>query len=583
MKTGLKRSKIYVYKNLLNIFHVKYFYVFFIIFTFISFNFSYISADSLSWGQKSSSFEIYKNENVKINIDKNGFQSLSLNRKSFLLSNEHQYNSLYLSFDLENINKKSINNKIKIVGGDLLKTNYKPIELPESVGYAASFEQPNHEIWIAPSKYMFLSSKEAIGDFSIFFMIQPYQLKRKMEIIKKMALFEGRKQGFRITWEKDKLVFNFINFFWDNNERPVNEIKLETKDLIELNKFQQILLQYHETKGVLILYLNGIEQERIYTTDNFNYKGSILKPSFHKWDNSPLILGRNFLGALDEVIFLNGILPVSNDIGSYGTLKNNGRLYYQKPGIVISKIVQLPYSNSEILNIDYKSAEKNGSKVNVFIRHSNNPFNENLNEMEMPFYKVNKIDKNNFKTKYIQWKAEFYSDAQGQNSPEIHHIELNYRDNLPPNPPRDLSVLNLNENEVTLHFLRNSEMDVINGGRYHIYYGIKPFEPLGVIRYKDFTSKSNNNYEGITINDKDRWISSDLRYQNRIKININNDVIQKNHYYTQDKPHLQYEYPLLQKNIPFYFWVTSCDNSWTESSEFADHESEPSNFVVVRP
>ena len=125
-------------------------------------------------------------------------------------------------------------------------------------------------------------------------------------------------------------------------------------------------------------------------------------------------------------------------------------------------------------------------------------------------------------------------------------------------------------------------MDVINGGRYHIYYGIEPYKAMGLIRYKKIIDIDHNR-RVVAITDKDRYFTDDLRYQNRIYVELDNRMIRENSLYTKDKPGLQFSNPMLQKDIPFYFWVTACDNSYEETWEKSDHESKPSNFVIVRP
>lgn len=556
-------------------------FLFIILFLFTAISHEYIYAGVLTWGKKSAAFDIFEKKGIKIITDKNGFQTIEMSRKSYELSEMQRYNALYVSFDKTHegaFPEKYIN----IVGGSLLKSNFNSVEFSDSVKEAASFEQPQHEVWISPAEYIFLNSEEDLENFSIAFMIRPYQLKRNMELMKKVALFGGKKQGIRAAWENDRLVFKFINFFRKDGI-PVPEINIFTQDTIKINSFQRVILQYHENRGVLILYLNGIEQNRIYVTDNFSPSGTILRPSFHPWDKSPLIIGRNFLGAIDELIFANYILSIDNDTGTYGMLKRNGRQFIQTPSTAISKIIELPYSASEILNVNFEGSEERDTRILSYIRFSNRPFPENLSEKEFPFENTENINLREQKAKYIQWKVEFYSDSSGIKTPELNQVKISYRENPPPNAPRGLMAEETKEESVKLHFLRNAEMDVIKGGRYHIYYGIKPYEPLGIIRYKDFIKNNENNYEGVTISDNDKWETEDLRYQNRIIIEITNDMILKNFHYTKKIPKLRMEYPLLQKNIPYYFWITSCDSDWTEDIEFADHESKPSNVVTARP
>jgi hypothetical protein len=161
-------------------------------------------------------------------------------------------------------------------------------------------------------------------------------------------------------------------------------------------------------------------------------------------------------------------------------------------------------------------------------------------------------------------------------------LKIQYSQRQKPLAPAELSVLESKNQTVTLEFLRNMELDVVNGGRYHIYYGIKPYQPLGVIKYQSFQVSDDGSLRGVPITNTDKWFTQDQRYQNRIRITISNELISSNLAYFKNYPGLLYPYQVLQDNIPYYFWVTACDKYWSESLENSDHESKPSPYVIVR-
>jgi len=569
-----------------------------VLFVFVVFS-SSVGATTLTWGTQKRPFEIHRIIEAEIVVEKNGNQKLALARKPYPLSRQDRLESIYLSFDSPLATKGA---RQQSTGGRILKASYRAVKFDDSVGNAVSFEQPQHELWVAPPEYSFLNQSEHTGDFSIYFMIRPYQLKRKMEIFRKVGLFQGKKQGIYCIWKNGRLVYQFLNLFWHEGV-SIRLVEIATKDNLLLNQFQRILLQYRQHNGSLTLFMENVEQEKLYMTDTSKPGGTRLVPRFHPWDRSPMIIGRNYLGALDEMIFKNGIIALSAVAGRYGAVKRIGSRFVQTFGEVTSKRFMLPHSQTDMLRFSYRALEPSATLITIFVRYSDKPFPEGLSTTVLPFKKINatrhevfrefggdqiKDQINTYSTKdigrakYFQWKAVLYADPGGNTTPVLEGVSLSYVRNPPPQPPRNLEVASVTPNSVKLRFLRNAEMDVIRGGRYHIYYGIKPNQPLGVIRYKAFR-RSTMNVKPVPITDADQLQTSDLRYQNRIQIEVTNDMIRENLAYTQSKPRLQYEFPLLQHNIPYYFWVTACDSSFSEKPEHADHESKPSNFVVARP
>lgn len=525
----------------------------------------------MKWGEKNNPFELYFTEDIEVETLINGEQNLKLRRQAYPVSYEESLDTLQVSFDKKSTFFKS---------GEILKSEFKTRIFEDSIGEAASFEQPLHEMWVAPADFLFLNQDTNTGDFSIYFRMRPYQLKRRMDVLQKVGLFEGRKQGLFCGWEGGTLFYEFYNFFWDH-DKPLSSLKISTRDSFQANHFYAAMLIYRQNDGSLTLYLDGVEQEKIFVTNNFSEHGRILVPRFHKWDRSPLIIGRNYLGALDDVVFSNRILPSDIISGKYNSVEKKGPMVFQRPGVAISNRIDLPVSQSKIERFKYSAAVPEGTDIKLFFRYSDTEFSPDKDELNFPYIPLTSEKLSNVRGKYFQWKAKLYSDASGEITPVITKVDLYYSVNPAPNSPGELSVLDSKNNEVTLEFARSLDMGVVDGGRYHIYYGLKPYQPLGAIKYKSF-QEHNNEKIGVPISDEDKWITDDQRYQNRIKISVSNEMIMANFTYFRKNPELLYQYPLLQKNVPYYFWVTTCDNQWTEKLANSDHESKPSNYVVVR-
>ncbi|MDH4261539.1 MAG: LamG domain-containing protein [Spirochaetia bacterium] len=544
----------------------------FILFFFFIFKIAPLYSINILWGEKNHPFGLKYLSDVEVVSKTSGEQNIRLKRQPYPVSFDESLNTLQISFD------KSSN---FIKSGEILKAEYKLKEFEDSIGEAASFEQPLHEMWVTPADFLFLNKEKNTGDFTIYFRIRPYQLKKRMDIFQKVGLFEGRKQGIVCGWEGGKLFFEFYNFFW-HHDNPVAGMRIATRDTFQSNQFYSAMLIYRQNDGSLTLYLNGVEQEKIYLTSNFSQNGDILVPRFHKWDRSPLIIGRNFLGALDDMIFSNHILNPEIISGRFNGVEKNGDRYFQRQGIAVSNRIDLPSSQSKVERLKYDIYKPEGTDVKFYYRYSDIPFSADLDEIDLPYILMTSEFLSGVRGKYFQWKAELYANATGEITPVVYKVNLQYSANMAPMAPGEISVLDTGDSEVTFEFARSLEMDVVEGGRYHVYYGLKPYQPLGAIKYKSFSTTESGQIQGIPITDTDKWITDDQRYQNRIKITISNDIIRSNYSYFKQYPELLFQYPLLQKNIPYYFWVTTCDNLWTEKMANSDHESKPSPYVIVR-
>jgi hypothetical protein len=67
-----------------------------------------------------------------------------------------------------------------------------------------------------------------------------------------------------------------------------------------------------------------------------------------------------------------------------------------------------------------------------------------------------------------------------------------------------------------------------------------------------------------------------------IRLVLTNEILAQNKKWSDAKPRFRNRYPVFEKGIGYYFWVTACDNAWSEAQEHADHCSEPSVPVFAR-
>lgn len=529
------------------------------------------------------SFEPFLLQNLEIVKNENQENNMLLTRQAYSLSERERLNSIYFSFDGKNPNEGfGVQNNL------IENAAYHPARYSDSCGYAATFNLLQHKISVRLPKFIFLSRSDSTGDFSIYARLRFSQLRQDMEIFRKIGVFEGRKQGLRASWRDNHVIFEFYNFFWNrnvaaNSTDTLGYAAVTTKDVISPKRFYSLLLQYRESDGSLTLLLDGLEQERIYLTSNLQKGGTILIPRFHRWDKSSLIVGENFFGALDELIFSNEILAYQPQAATYGALQQIGARFVQRKGLYRSKRYEMKYSSGSLSNFNMDGDFPPNTRVELSMRASDIPFDQSVSENELPFTKIFSSEQNNsvnalssktLQGKYYQWQAELFSDPLGKQTPILKNMRVTVEENFPPAAPRELQVLTSGNDFVVLRFLGNNELDVISGGRYHVYYGIKPYQPLGVLRFEKLDAEGKAIFFGHN--------SHGSSEQNYITVKISNQSIQDNLLYGRNNPLWRFDYPLLQKNIPMYFWVTAVDNAWNDRQETSDHESAASNVVIAR-
>ncbi len=469
-----------------------------------------------------------------------------------------------------------------LMGENIIKADYRTISPPDAIGKAASFEIKSHALWLRMPEYTFFQNKNGIDDFSLFFRIKFYRTSRNAEFFSRYGYYGGRKYGMAGIWDKRQIKFEFFNFFSDD-ESMIPQMDISTLDKVDTNRYYNVMLQYKSNEGSLTLFLDGKEQKKIFVTVTGEKYGKILLPRFHPYDRSPVVFGKNFLGSIDEFVVSNKILPLDPSAGNFGSVYQKENSFEQKRGRILGNVHKLAYSRSLMEKIEYAGENPESSLVRVFFRSADALFPAEEPESVLPFRKVESGKMINIKGRYFQFKVEMMSNSAGSVSPSLDYIRLRYTENPPPSAPKFLDVYKVENGKISLILMRNNEMDVINGGKYMVYYGIRPYEPLGKIYFKDIA------YEGgVTrktfFNDRaDRLSDKDLRLQNRILLEMDNELIEKNSVYIRSKPWMYFPNPVLKSDIPYYFWVTVVDSAWEEDPAYQDHESAPSNTVVVRP
>jgi hypothetical protein len=434
-------------------------------------------------------------------------------------------------------------------------------------GKAGLFTLPSHMVRMKLPDYLNLSGntqRREAGDFSFSSEIEPHAA--NAEILRRENFKGGRHYLFSVALQNGHVTVKLTNLLRriGGVETVLDSIELISVDKVKSQKRNQVVLTYDEAQGRLELSINGREQVVKFLkreqTDNFALDFTPLKAA-------PLSLFSPFRGYADNVLFANRVLT-GEDLRHYGALEPYGDRYTQRRGSIMTQVYDMGFSASNINAISADADLPRGTHADFSFRCHNRRFDASLMPAALPFQPLKAAAGN--KCRFLQLRAQLTADNAGEATPALRAFNLEYRENPPPERPLPPRVVNAAAESVTLEIAPNSELDVVKGGRYIVYYGHKPHKSEGAVYYTATT------VQGAAVK------GEPIQHRVPVRLTITNDMLARNKYYADQNPRFKNRYPFFAPGLGYYFWVTACDNAYSDAQEFADHESGPSETVFVR-
>ncbi len=449
----------------------------------------------------------------------------------------------------------------------VLKQSLERTAVNDLSGQAAQFKLPGHQLKLNLPAYLNLSGNAGegpSGDFSFSCELKPATAGG--EILRRENFYQGRHYLFSIALRNSRPVVRFENLLVATG--PDGKVLLESAQLHSIDKLKQggrntLLVTYSEGSGRLTLRLNGREQA-VYHLKRQGHENFAL--SFSHLKAAPFTLFSPYRGYADNVVFSNRVLG-DEDVLHFGALKPYGDRYEQRTGILLSDILDMGYSQSSIVAIKPETEQSQESPLRVEFRCADRRFAPEENENRLPFSAHGGAAGK--KCRFVQFRARFTSDNSGEKSPVLRKITIEYRENPPPGKPLAPRILSAQDEILEIEIAPNTELDVINGGRYIVYYGHAKLKPEGAFYFRKVTFGATMQLEPIA-------------HKVPIRLVLNNEILAQNKKWSDSKPRFKNRYPVFGKGIGYYFWVSACDNAWSEAQEHADHCSEPSVPVFAR-
>lgn len=436
------------------------------------------------------------------------------------------------------------------------------------------------------------------GDFTIEMWLKPIYFYRKNIIFRKLNMLEGKRRGLQIFFEDDRLYVHCENLFEDAAGR-LHSLRLGSRSPLRTQQWVHLSVSFEAARGRLRLFLNG-EEENVGPARD---KTGVWQMVFHPLDRSPIVLAESFAGTLDEFrISAHAMRPgTENEDGQggntttyaplrldYGTLRGE-----QRTGTVVSEVLRPKNISRTTGNgtggmhpagftarsgrISYRATEPAGTILNFYVRSSKNPFTKDTSEREVPWRRLARPGVNHQVPmfSYFQWRAELQADPTGAHTPVLHDLALDYQPLLPPPAPGNLQVVpgfRALQTAAVLEWDQSPDSGVqAPGGGYLIYYGLRPGEYLGRLHRN---AAGQPIQKGLTPAEQQAVLSDEERVlgrsrpeqlqrslRNRLRILVNNDLIQKNTKQNAQAPRL----PFLYSNRVYYFAVSAYDATGAES------------------
>ena len=327
------------------------------------------------------------------------------------------------------------------------------------------------------------SANKRMGDFSIEFWLNPFNLENSEEIVLWAAnlqtVMNGEFQSINCSSLKNKLEWSFKNFFISPDGKNSVDLILRGISAVVPKTWSHHVIRFDSVTGMLEYLVNGKSEAIEYATNTRAEGGEVFLPVTGERGN--FILGGSYSGLMDEFIIRKSF----DNIVEIQKFPNRG-------GRLVTKAFDLGGGYGTVKKIDasggrtsIKNAKINNehrqdgrfrfsddSEIQFFIRASNNPFRWDL--PWQPVIPGSEIDTNIYGT-YVQIAIDFYPSANGETSPYLEELRLVYIPDEPPLPPVQLTAIAM-DGAVQLRW-RNSPNQNAQG--YLVYYGTSSDEYFG--------------------------------------------------------------------------------------------------------
>lgn len=492
-------------------------------------------------------------------------------------------NILYLDFDAE------LPALLKDSSGHyrIREASYIPTRDARIGRGAALFNRADNRILIHSPEELWPGPRE-LSDFTIEMWLKPGHYYNKNLLFEKSSLEtglrEGRRKSLEIYIQRERVHVRLENLFADETGAD-HTLELVSRAKIPLQRWTHLTFSYRVSRNRLAMYLNGREERVVLARPGW-------KARFGRIDRTPIVIGGNYSGLLDELRIAGRALSPEdgqNNFTSYAPIQGATGREYQPGGEVISDVKRLKSGHiARHARLRYLSDLPPGTILKFWVRFSRQRFQRDTPERQLPWYRIDRETDKLPPFSYVQWKAELKADPLGRYSPVLKEVALEYTPFGTPGTPKNLRIVpGLTGNRrVCLEWSANPE-ESSERIQYAVYYGLRPGEYTGRIDLR----VQDGRLVPLRLEDLGRLpLSAEERERygnfpelksrnlaNRIRLMIDNELIVGN-----IKRSGRDDMPLLKNDRAYYFAVTAYTRHLQVKQE-SEHSQEVSTVIKPKP
>ena len=446
-----------------------------------NFSFSQALTEKINIGTKISKWNDAYLVGVKAIKGKDGSYNIVLEDRN---ENDEENLDLLIDFDINNDESASpVKGDYKLLNSRLNLSKFEKQKGKSS----GKFYTSNDYISLEAGKFAWFNEKNNCKSFTIEFWINPQNLFDGQIIFEKIGpnlphnkfispeIKRLQNSGIRCYLKSGRIYFSFINFFHDikkiieqdnvdnsASEKEYHQFDINSHERLKAKEWTHIALTYNDINGKMMLYVNGEISEFMWCTIDKTHIGRKLIPFFKEGEESPLVIGKNYSGYIDEF----KVVKENKNTFNINSFTNT-------PGYIISKVFDLGSKNSTIKKMKLNSIIHKGSGIKFEYRINPVLFGTEARDDVVKWnefnYKYPEIINNNI-GRYFQFRITLYPSYKGEFSPEINNIYVEYEKILPPGKPKNLIV----KSESSKSILSWNGIPGKNISGYKIYYGTEP-------------------------------------------------------------------------------------------------------------
>lgn len=422
-------------------------------------------------------------DNVTTGIGRFGYQSVELKTNDFEADG---FTDLILNFE-------NPSNPVSFGDYTVLKNDLQNVSATE-LGKGAGLSRDNGGITLKGKEGTFFGSEGLSGSFSIDFWLNPALAENGEEIFQWHSsrtvdnhiiyqMMNANFEGGHIKW----YLSNIFDNFYEGNQN----LFLEGSTTIIPNKWTRHTLSFDAETGLLEYLVNGYVEDIRYITSTGHEGGDI----------SLVLLGvpaefdicSHFTGKIDDF----RIAKTSYSLSGYQNAENAGSIehmkYVRSGGYFRSR--PLMASAGSVLNsVDVEMWAPEQTAINLYVRSGDNRYNWTDTYPEWKSIEPGE-ELTGVSGLFFQVACDLYPDGNGQTTPSVTEIKLNYTELPLPLPPFSVSAV-AGDGCVTLKW--NYSVDETTGG-YYVYYGNRSGEYLGRVAVEGASPINVGNTTTVTL------------------------------------------------------------------------------------